>query len=435
MSFSYSNSPLLKLFLTSCLFSACSSTESPGREEPTPVGQGGEAHSFSPPPAQASGGSLGGGGAPPEGSGGTDSGGLPQVPDNGCNVRFQDKPLGFASMDAGTVGGGNLEPLLVTTEEQLKNYLEDSFPRVLHVMNDLDFRTENRPGVNVCRKRETCNNGSGKQIAEDRVSTNCDPHEYAATTSRYETRINVQSNKTVIGLGEGSGAAIRGASFNLGSSQQIIFRNLRIHDVNPHLIEAGDAFTLQGSRYVWLDHLRLHDISDGLVDLGSASHNARDRNITLSWIHFDGRTSYQCTGQHSYVNAVDNSEVTYHHNWFDHGSGRNPKIGQPNSRVHLFNNYWLNISYFCITAQTDSQARVESNYFENSSRPHWRQTDGNGTAGIAIDSGNIYTGVSSGSTSRDTGGTVFTAPYSYSKQTADEAKQAIVKCSGPQPIR
>ena len=139
--------------------------------------------------------------------------------------------------------------------------------------------------------------------------------------------------------------------------------------------------------------------------------------------------------RHHFVNAVDNSQVTYHHNFYDNCNGRNPKIGQPSLRVHLFNNYWLNVTYFCITAQTDSQARIESNYFENSSRPHWLQTDGNGTAGIAIDSGNVYTGASSGNTNRDVGGTVFTAPYTYSKQTADAAKASILQCSGQQPIR
>ena len=88
-----------------------------------------------------------------------------------------------------------------------------------------------------------------------------------------------------------------------------------------------------------------------------------------------------------------------------------------------------------MTAQVDAKARVESNYFENSARPHWLQLDGNGTAGIAIDTGNVYTGASNGNTNRDTGGSVFNAPYAYTKQSAAEAKDAITKCAGPQPIR
>ena len=116
-------------------------------------------------------------------------------------------------------------------------------------------------------------------------------------------------------------------------------------------------------------------------------------------------------------------------------SGRNPKIGGDFSQVHLFNNYWLNVTYFCITAKLDPQARVESNYFENSSRPHWLQLDGNGTAGIAIDTGNVYTGVSTGNTNRDVGGTVFTVPYAFIKETATAARQRAIDCPGPQPIR
>lgn len=86
--------------------------------------------------------------------------------------------------------------------------------------------------------------------------------------------------------------------------------------------------------------------------------------------------------------------------------------------------------YFCITAQVDARARVESNYFESSARPHWLQTDGNGTAGIAIDTGNVYTGASSGNTNRDTGGSVFTVPYAYTKEPAATARQRTSDCSG-----
>ena len=61
--------------------------------------------------------------------------------------------------------------------------------------------------------------------------------------------------------------------------------------------------------------------------------------------------------------------------------------------------------------------------------------DGNGTAGIAVDDGNVYTGASNGNTNRDVGGTVFSVPYSYTKETAAAARTAITQCAGPQPIR
>lgn len=373
------------------------------------------------------------GGSAGAASGGGGTGGTSVVPDNGCNVQLTDKPVGFASLGGGTVGGGDVTPIQVTTKEQLQMYLADKEPRVLHLMNDLDFRTAARD-VSVCADDTTCDNGSGMQVDNARVSATCDAGEHKATRQRNESRLNVGSNKTLIGIGKGSGAAIRGAGLQIGASQQVIIRNLRIYDINPNLVEAGDGITLQESKHIWLDHLRLEQISDGYVDIGSGT-SVLDEYITLSYVHFNGRTAYLCGGHHNFVNFVDNGHVTYHHNWFDNGGGRNPKIGNPASQVHLFNNYWLNISYFCLTTQTDSQARVESNYFENSLRPHWRQLDGNGKAGIAIDNGNTYTGTSNGNTNRDVGGTVFSVPYQYTKQTAADARDAVKKCAGPQPIR
>lgn len=94
----------------------------------------------------------------------------------------------------------------------------------------------------------------------------------------------------MIGIGTaGSGAALRGASLRIGASQQVILRNLKIYDVNPGLVEAGDGVTLLGAKFVWLDHLFLSQISDGSIDIGNTNGSTRDENITLSWVHFDGR--------------------------------------------------------------------------------------------------------------------------------------------------
>lgn len=357
-------------------------------------------------------------------TGGTTTGGI----DNGCNVRLTDTPIGYASMDGGTVGGGDATPVNVTTEADLQTYLSDSQPRVLHIMNDLDFRTANRDGVMTCNESVPCDNGSGVMIEEPRVSSTCDVQEYASTSYRYETRIDVASNKTIIGIGDGDGATILGANFNVGASSQVIFRNLEIRDVNPHLVEAGDGITLQGSSHVWVDHVRFADISDGHIDIGVTDHSANDNYITLSWIHFDGRTPYHCGGQHHYVNLVDNGMITYHHNFFDHGGGRNPKVSGSAATVHLFNNYWLAITGHCIQGNVSAQIRIESNYFEDSNEPH---RDYDGTSSIAIDDGNEYPG-SSGA--MDTGGTVFAVPYTYSKETASDARQNVLDCVGPQPI-
>ncbi len=345
-----------------------------------------------------------------------------------CQIGYKDKPTGFAQQ-GGTVGGGDATPVQVTTAAQLTKLLSDDQPRVLHLMNDLDFRTARRGGVQTCNERVKCDNGSGVKIEEPRVSATCDAHEYASTSYRYETTVKVGSNKTVIGVGpSGKGVTVYGASFRIGSSRQVIFRNLRVTDVNPHLVEAGDGFTLSGAANVWLDHIALDMISDGFVDI------AGSQNVTLSWVHFQGKIPYQCGGQHHFVSMVQASTATYSNSWFDHTDGRNPKIGDEGSRVHIYNNYWKDVTQYAITAQHDAEARVESNYFENANKPHWLQKDGNGQAGIAVDGRNVYTGVSS-KTNRDVGGSVFAVPYRYTTTTADAAKAAVSQCVGPQSIR
>src|SRR5262249_8333484 len=134
--------------------------------------------------------------------------GLPTVPDNGCNVRLTDRPIGYASMGGGTVGGGNATPIMVTTNDQLRTLLADNQPRVLYLMNDLDFRTAPR-NVQVCADDVTCDNGAGVQVDNARVSATCDPGEHVATRTRNEVRLDVASNKTLIGIGRGAGASIR----------------------------------------------------------------------------------------------------------------------------------------------------------------------------------------------------------------------------------
>lgn len=345
-----------------------------------------------------------------------------------CAISLSDKPDGFAAQSGGTTGGGSATPIQVTTTSQLKQYLEDGQARVLHIMNDLDFRTAART-VSGCEKKASCVS-QGKSIKEFRVASTCNSDEVSSTRTRNETTINVKSNKTVIGMGDG--VTLYGVSFNLGSQENLIFRNLDIRDVNPGLIEAGDGFTLTSSKHVWIDHCSFALISDGYIDVGTTADatSVHPDYITLSWSYIDGRTPYQCGGQHSFVNFANNAKMTWHHNWYDTSSGRNPKLGGALMQAHLYNNYWLNTTYFCITAAENAQARVESNYFENASRPHWLQAPG----AIAIDSGNIYSG-SSASSTRDVGGSVFTVPYSYTKDSGTTAKDRVKACSGPQRIQ
>ncbi len=139
------------------------------------------------------------------------------------------------------------------------------------------------------------------------------------TRQRHERTLEIGSNKTIVGLGRG--AAQRGVSMQVGSSQQVIVRNLALFDVNPDLIEAGDAFTLDAAADVWLDHCTMKWISDGFTDVGAGA-----RNITFSWLHYDGVTSTECDGQHTRGAQISDATLTLHHSFFDHVMRNSPTV-------------------------------------------------------------------------------------------------------------
>ena len=126
---------------------------------------------------------------------------------------------------------------------------------------------------------------------------------------------------------------------------------------------------------------------------------------------------------------MQNSQVTLHHNFFDRTSGRNPKLSGSSTRAHLFNNYWLNNTYFAIAVGESAQARIEGNYFNNSARPHW-----NGGTGF-IDaklSSNRYLGISATDPERDTGQIVFSdvVMYPYTVDRVDDLPLVLGNTSG-----
>jgi pectate lyase len=235
----------------------------------------------------------------------------------------------------------------------------------------------------------------------------------------------VKSNKTLLGLG--SGSKVTGASFILTSSKNVVFKNFTLEDVNPGLIEAGGGIYLNKASHVWVDHMRFRDISDGYVDMTSA------KNVTLSWNHFDGEAeAISCDEKHPFIMFADDSLVTYHHNFYDSASGRNPKLNK-NTKAHLYNNYWKDISYFCASSENGSEAKVEGNYYQNSAKPHWY---GNSKTGYieADTSSNRYTGKSATGDGRDSGDSVFSGItlYDYSLDSVDNLPSELSKNTGPQ---
>ncbi|BCE03382.1 RICIN domain-containing protein [Marinicellulosiphila megalodicopiae] len=305
-----------------------------------------------------------------------------------------------------TTGGAGGQTVTVTSCSDLVNYAKSSSAYVIQIPanTSIDCRTSAR-ALNACRVQCPSYNQPEKSYLRvpvgDQVCTELgSSNNNLEQTSQNETRINVASNKTIIGLGN---SKIYGASFNVSNQKNVIFKNFAIEDINPHLVEAGDGITANDSSHVWIDHVSFKLISDGHVDMNGS------RNITLSWNEFDGYNTFICGDQHHYTNLVQNTHATFHNNFYNQTSGRNPKITGSEARAHLFNNYWYNITYFAAGVSKGAQAKMENNYFDNTRHPHWLEDTGQGSA---MDAGNpstnVYTGISANAASQDGASAVHT---------------------------
>ena len=50
-----------------------------------------------------------------------------------------DAPVGWASVEGGTTGSGNRNPVVVETVEQLKKVLKGDVPRTIYIKGELKF--------------------------------------------------------------------------------------------------------------------------------------------------------------------------------------------------------------------------------------------------------------------------------------------------------
>ncbi|CAM3997481.1 Pectate lyase E precursor [Vibrio aerogenes CECT 7868] len=339
---------------------------------------------------------------------------------------------GFASQSGSdglstTTGGAGGSTVTVSNCSALQSALTSSSAQIIQIPANttIDCRTANRT-VAACPLDCARWGDNGKTWYRVPTSTqNCSDLGSSSSSTvnvtRNETTIRVKSNKTLKGLGAGS--TLLGANLYLSGVKNVIIRNLTISNINPSLVEAGDGITVNSSSHVWVDHVAFSKISDGYVDVKGS------QNVTLSWNRFYGHNTQVCANQHWYTHLIDDSQVTFHHNFWDTAAGRNPKVEGNKARVHLFNNYWKDITYFSIGGDDNAQILVENNYFENSAKPHWNI----GNAYFSA-SGNTYTGVSKNDQYKDSGATVFSDVnmYPYTLENPSALGNEVNGGTGPQ---
>lgn len=239
---------------------------------------------------------------------------------------------------------------------------------------------------------------------------------------------NVTSDKTIVGVGSGSG--ITGGGLNIGlpvddavssppanAVHNVIIRNLVFRGATD------DSINVQMfSHHVWIDHNDLCCGYDGLLDIKRGSSY-----VTVSWNHAHQHTKNMLLG-HSDGNAaqdVGRLMVTYHHNWFDRTPQRNPRVrfGEP---VHVYNNYYVYNTDAGVACQANAGCLVEGNHFELVEEPVTNSYAGPSGRCVARD--NVF--VESGRP--DCGGSVREARdfYAYTLDDPNSVKAAVTAGAG-----
>ncbi|KAF2715492.1 polysaccharide lyase family 1 protein [Pleomassaria siparia CBS 279.74] len=172
------------------------------------------------------------------------------------------------------------------------------------------------------------------------------------------TRLQVGSNKSLIGSGKG--AEISGKGITVADKTNVIIRNLGIRFILNH-----DGITIQNSTRVWIDHNEFEsdithgpDYYDGQCDIVRASDW-----ITVSWNYFHDHWKSSLLGNSDAIRDVDTGHlhITYHHNYWRNEGTRGPagRFGHQ----HVFNNLYEDYHYQAIHSRSDNQVLVEGNVF------------------------------------------------------------------------
>lgn len=265
------------------------------------------------------------------------------------------------------------------------------------------------------------------------VTTSAELNDYARRTGPYiiqvsgsitlQNAIFLKSNKTIVGVG--SNPTISGERLQTDANQSnFIFRNLTFSDSRPY-----DSIAVRhNSSHVWIDHCTFVNAEDECIDISNGGDY-----VTISWCKF---TFTRGTGQ-KYPILIGGSDgdvstyhVTVHHNWFASGcNARMPRCRK--GQIHVFSNYYDSAgnTEYCVLVALESEVLLENNFFNAVRYPWQYYTLAGQTPGRLRQTGNILFNcnpVAGGGND-----SVFTPPYSYALQSADDARASVIAGVGP----
>jgi pectate lyase len=253
--------------------------------------------------------------------------------------------------------------------------------------------------------------------------------------------ITIKNGANISIVGQGTTGELEHVGLNIRDYSNVIVRYLTIHEV----LYPDDALTLDDVRHGWVDHCELYskigvgitmDTYDGLLDIKKGSCY-----ITISWCHLHDHMKCSLIGHTDNANQREEDgqiTVTYHHNWFNRTSGRNPSLRF--GAVHMFNNYYDSIFDYGLAARDSAHAKVENchynrvrlpmatNKFQDTSSSNYDKYPG-----FICESGNIFTDSCGADSILQSGCDYWTSqtlPYSYDLDEVSTVEATVKAYTG-----
>ncbi|KAJ1302356.1 hypothetical protein OPQ81_001170 [Rhizoctonia solani] len=283
-------------------------------------------------------------------------------------------PFGYAT---GTTGGAGAAQAIPTSAAQLKSWLGDNVTRNILLDRTYDFTDTEGSVTETGCKPWTCSPNPQLAINANNWCS-ADAAKLSITYKKAATSgIIVGSNKTI--LGKGTSGWIKGKGLRLVGSTNVIIQNIRISDLNSQFVWGGDAIGLEGASKVWIDHCYIKSIGRQFI----VTHFDPNTQITISNNYFDGQDTYStgCDQHHYWTFMFDGKAdyITFARNYIYYTTGRGPKVGGTSGytqNVHIYNNYWNDVTGHALDAGTGSRVLMEGNVFNAVKTPSTGDTTG-----------------------------------------------------------
>jgi pectate lyase len=236
--------------------------------------------------------------------------------------------------------------------------------------------------------------------------------------------VTVGSDKSIIGVGSGSG--LTGIGLSMENVDNVIIQNMSISKVTAASGD-GDAVHIQASDHIWVDHNDLSsdmdhgkDFYDGLIDITHAGDF-----VSVSWNYIHDHFKVSLVG-HSDSNGAEDTghlRVTYYDNYFQNFDSRTPSLRFGTG--HVFNNYFVN-GDTAVDSRMGAQMLVQNNVFSNVDHPIMTCCLSS-EDGFVNQSGNDFGGGTNDITQT---GTFTNPPYSFTLEPTDTVVSTVTAGAG-----